>query len=328
MAAELLSWRSIIGMYYARLEMNAGQGWMPLITNLFNSDQPSETYAWLGMSPQMREWVGGRQARGFNENKITIENKHFEATLEVRRRDARRDKTGQIMVRVNDLADRTQSHWAKLCSELILNGAALPAYDGQYFFSTTHQERDSPVQSNKLTISLGSLPTITAGVASSSNPTPNGVPSNPNTEAMQLAIFQAVSQILSFVDDVGEPMNELAQQWLIMTPPNLYKQAEAAVSNGLLPGGGTNLIAALERMQFGVAMNARLLPWTDRFVVFRTDGSVKSIIRQEEEAVQMKAKVDGSDFAFDNDAWQFGVDAWRNVGLGYWQQAVQVILVP
>jgi hypothetical protein len=48
--------------------------------------------------------------------------KHFEGTLELAVRDMRRDKTGQIMVRVNDLADRTNAHWASLLSTLILNG--------------------------------------------------------------------------------------------------------------------------------------------------------------------------------------------------------------
>ena len=61
--------------------------------------------------------------------------------------------------------------------------------------------------------------------------------------------------------------------------------------------------------------------WTDKFVIFRTDGSVKPLIRQEEVAVAIKAKAEGSEYEFDNDAHQYGVDTWRNVGYGYWHRA-------
>jgi hypothetical protein len=66
------------------------------VSNLFGSDQASETYNFLGQSPMMREWIGRRQAKGFNGNGITIINKHYEATIEIAKKDARRDKTGQI----------------------------------------------------------------------------------------------------------------------------------------------------------------------------------------------------------------------------------------
>src|ERR1051325_10023746 len=122
MSALGLSSRAIIGSFYARLEQNTGASWIPLVSMLFNSDQDSETYKWLGMSPQMREWIGGRNAKGFRENAITIPNLHYEATMEVLLREMRRDKTGQVMVRINELADRTLSHWAKLLSTLIVNG--------------------------------------------------------------------------------------------------------------------------------------------------------------------------------------------------------------
>jgi phage major head subunit gpT-like protein len=121
MSAKGLSSRAIIGRFYQRLEQNPGLEWVAALSNYFTSDQESETYKWLGQVPVMREWIGGRQAKGFRENGITIENKHFEATLEVLVRELRRDKTGQVMVRVDELADRTNAHWAKLLSELIIN---------------------------------------------------------------------------------------------------------------------------------------------------------------------------------------------------------------
>lgn len=101
MGASTLSSRAIIGRYYQRLEQNPGLQWVTSVSNYFTSDQESETYKWLGQVPAMREWIGGRHAKGFLENGVTIQNKHFEATLEVLVREMQRDKTGQIMVRVS-----------------------------------------------------------------------------------------------------------------------------------------------------------------------------------------------------------------------------------
>ncbi len=154
MSAKGLSSRAIIGRFYQRLEQNPGLEWVNALSNYFSSDQESETYKWLGQVPVMREWIGGRQAKGFRENGITIENKHFEATLELLVRELRRDKTGQVMVRVDELADRTNAHWAKLLSELIINAEIQICYDGQYFFDTDHTEGDSGAQSNKLSIDI------------------------------------------------------------------------------------------------------------------------------------------------------------------------------
>ena len=71
-----------------------------------------------------------------------------------------------------------------------------------------------------------------------------------------------------------------------------------------------------------VVGNVRLNAWQDKFVTFRTDGRLKAFIRQQETDVAMKAKAEGSEFEFDNDAHQYGVDTWRNVGFGRWQYAV------
>jgi phage major head subunit gpT-like protein len=79
-------------------------------------------------------------------------------------------------------------------------------------------------------------------------------------------------------------------------------------------------------MRISVVSNPRL-SWTDRFAVFRADSPIKALIRQSEQDVELKAKAEGSEFEFDNDAWQFGVDSWRNVTYGYWQRACLVTLV-
>jgi len=219
MDQSILSSRAIIGAYYARLEANPGLPWVNGVSNMFSSDQSSEQYAFLGQSPTMREWIGGRNAKGLRENAITIANKHYEATLEIAVKDARRDKTGQIVARVNELADRSITHWASLLSTLLLNGTSSVCYDGQFFFDTDHSEGDSGTQDNDITVDISELPAAVHGVITA-----------PSTEEMQQSILKGIAQILSFVDDQGEPMNEDAREFTVIVPIALFLKATAAVT--------------------------------------------------------------------------------------------------
>lgn len=311
-----LSSRAIMGMYFARLETNPGAAWINGLSNLFNSDQASENYAFLGQSPAMREWISSRQAKGFAQNALVITNKHYEATIEIQRKDLRRDKTGQILARVQEFADRSITHWASLVSSLLLAGASTTCYDGQYYFDTDHAEGKSGTQSNKIQVDISALPAAVHGAVTA-----------PSVEEMQQAILYAVAQILSFKDDQGEPMNEGAREFTVMVPVSLYLTAIAATSAlttaALQQNLNPNLIASL---RINVEMNPRLT-WTDTFSVHRTDSPIKGFIRQTEQDVELKAKAEGSEFEFDNDAWQIGIDAWRGVGYGYWQRSCLVTMI-
>lgn len=313
---DLITSRAVIGAYYARLDAGANIPWINGVSNLFNSDQDSETYAWLGMTPAMREWVGGRNAKGFKETSVTIRNKHYEATLEVALKDVRRDKSGQIMARVNDFADRAMTHWGSLLSTLIIAGESALCYDGQYYFDTDHSEGSSGSQSNDLSIDISALPAAVHGSTTA-----------PSAEEMQQCILQAVAAIQSFKDDQGEPMNESASEFVVVVPTSMYLTALSAVTNATLTSGAFNILPNVPGLRISVQMNARLnASWTAQFCVFRTDGAVKGLIRQQETEGELKAKAEGSEYEFDNDAWQFGIDSWRNVGYGYWQQGCLVTM--
>jgi len=306
MGASSLSSRAIIGEFYKTLEQDMGQSWVNGVSRLFTSDQESETYKWLGMAPAMREWVGGRNPRGFRENGITITNKKFEATLEVLVDEIRRDKTGQVMTRVRELAERANSHWASLLSALMIAGENTNCYDGQYFFDTDHAEGDSGTQSNDIT---NDITTTTA----------------PTADEMQSSILLATQAILGFKDDVGEPMNENAREFLVMVPVS-YLKAAAGALGATVVNQSSNLVQAVGSVggfSYKLAVNARLT-WTTKFAVLRTDGAVSAFIRQEEDAIKMSAIGEGSEEEFKNDRHLYGVKAMRNVGYGYWQKACLV----
>lgn len=306
MSARSLSSRAIIGEFFLRLDQDLAGTWIPGVSREFTSDQESETYKWLGMSPAMREWTGGRQPRGMRASGITIPNKKYESTLEVMMDEIRRDKTGQVMIRVQEQAERANAHWASLLSTLIIAGESTACYDGQFFFDTDHAEGDSGTQSNDI---ANNIVTTTA----------------PTASELQTSILLATQAILGFKDDTGEPMNENAREFLVMIPVPYLGAAATALGATVIAQDSNRLIAlgSLGGFTYKLATNARLT-WTTKFAVFRTDGAMSALIRQSEEALKMSAQAEGSAEEFNNDRHLYGITARRNVGYGYWQKACLV----
>ena len=310
-----LSSRAIIGMFYEILEASKDLAWPFRVGMEFKSDQESETYKWLGASPMMREWLGGRLAKSLRENGITITNKEFEATLEIAVKDLRRDKTGQIKIRIGELADRANQHWAKLLSTLIINGGATVCYDGQYFFDNGHSEGDSGTLSNLLT---GSDYSEISAVST---------PANPTSVEMVNVILKLVQHMYSLKDDQGEPINENASKFMLMVPVNMWAAALLACTANLINTGTGTIDNPMLSKGFSVEprANPRLTSTTELYL-FCEDGRAKPFILQNEVDIQVDAIAEGSEEEFKNKRHLYGVSASRNVGYGYWQQAIKATL--
>jgi phage major head subunit gpT-like protein len=298
-----LTSRAIIGRFYRRLEEFAEAAWWTRLAMRFASNQESETYRWLGMVPQVRQWVGGRQVRPLRSQGVTIVNKVWEATIRVDADEQRRDKAGQIMVRVNEMARRVATHPNKLLTELIANGESGTAYDGANFFSTSHSEGDSGTQSN----SIGYDATT---------------PSAPSDSEMYEAIVKGIAQIIGFQDDQAEPMNESARQFLVMVPMSFLSSTLVALSSQTVDAS-SNPLASAGPFKVDWVANPRL-SWTDKFALFRTDGESRPFIFQEELPVQVQILAEGSELEINENQHQYGVKAIHEAGYGFWQDACLV----
>lgn len=318
MGAAALGSRAIIGTFYETLQQNIGNSWIPRVSMEFTSDQESESYKWLGSSPSVREWVGGRLAKGLRSTGLTITNKVFEATIKVLVDEIRRDQTGQVMLRVQEMADRVAAHPMSLLSTLIRNGGGATnglAYDGQYFFDTDHSEGDSGTLINDLAV--GDYGVLNVGTASA-----------PTSNEMADAIMAVLGHFYTFKDDSGEPINELAKDFLVMVPTNLLGAAQTAVSSNLLntgSGGRDNPILKMG-VSIDVVANTRLNADNAKFYMFRTDGRTKPFILQNEQGVQIDAIAEGSEHEFKEREHLYGVTVIRNVGFGMWQHAIRATL--
>lgn len=306
MPYSTLSSRAIIGRFYRALEQDQGEGWINALAMMFSSDQESETYRWLGQVPAMREWIGGRLTKPMREDGITIANKIFEATLEIPVDWMMRDKTGQIQVRINELAARAQSHWADLLTALIVAGESATCYDGQYFFDTDHSEGASGTQDNDISVDIT---TTTA----------------PTVSEMQTAILTATQQIVGFKDDQGQSMNASARRFALMVPVPFMAAAAGALGSSVISSTDSTIkaLGSLGGISYDLYFNPRL-SWTTKFALFRADGNVKPFIKQEEQGVQVAAIAEGSELEFNERMHHYGVSAKRNVGYGYWQHACLV----
>lgn len=313
---EKITSRAVLGEFKRALAIEQPPSWTNLIANTFESDQASEEYAWLDDVRPLREWIGGRHAHGLKENSMTITNKHYEATLKVLVKDMRRDKFGMIRAKINDLVRRAMNHKAKLLSDLIIAGESTTCYDGQYFFDTDHSEGDSGTQDNDLSIDISALPVATGGATT-----------NPAIGEMQFCIARAIQQMMGFKDSAGEPINEDMRNFIVMVPVSLYNNALQALATPAQVAETQSALVALKKdYSIAAVANPRLSSWTTKFAVFNTDSHIKPLIFQKETNIRVSSKAEGSEFEFDNDAHEYGVDYWGNVDYGLWQKACLVTM--
>jgi phage major head subunit gpT-like protein len=302
---QKITTEGVRGMILARLDTGA-TNWVNSVAMRMTSMQASEEYAWLGSSPALREFIGGRTPAELRELSFVITNKDYETSLRIQSKDMRRDKLGMLTVRINQLADRALDHPAKLLSTLIVAGESTVCYDGQYFFDTDHAEGDSGAQSNDLSRAIVDKDA-------------------PTGDEMADSIMAAIMAMYGFKDDRGEPMNQSAREFTVMVPPSYLKAAMMAVKAILGEGGRSATLPTLAAdFSINVVVNPRLSAWTDKFVVLRTDEAAKPFILQEEDIPDVVALGDGSEFEKLNKEHLYGVDWTGNVGYGYWQYAVLV----
>lgn len=318
---DLITSRAIKGQFFLDLEAANAASWTNTLANAFDSNQSSETYAGLGNVPMPREWVGGKQPNKLSEKSLTITNKDWEATLRIADKDRRRDKTGQLMARVAQLAQRAVQHKEKLLSQLIVAGDAATygnAWTGTTFFSSSHSYGGGNTNDNTIDVDISALPTgDTTGT--------HGSTTAPSVGEMALSILQGIQQLYGFVDDQGEPINQSASQFAVMVPTTLVAVANAAISMSLLAGSMANPLLA-SGWSVRVIPNARINALTTKFIVFREGAPLRPLIVQTEVPPVLAMLEEGSDYYFNEKAILASVDWAGNVGYGAPDQAVLVAM--
>lgn len=238
-----------------------------------NSDAAQENYAWLDAIPDAEEWEGETSIYVPKADELAVKNKVWRSTAGLPIDTVRRDKTGSVSRRMQQLGQIVASKPWAVVLDLIKNGDTTTfgtAFDGEKFFDTDHPNA-AGAQKNALTAT--EVPQLT--VSSATDPTP---------EEMVEAILGITGYMHNIVDSTGRPMNEFAREFVVMykPTPGMHGAVVAALSSNHLASGEVNPLLAPGSPYKFVAVPSPRLDWTTEIAIFRTDGITKPFVVQTE----------------------------------------------
>jgi len=280
---------------------NAAPAVWPDLTTRIVSTTEIERFRFLGSVPPLREWGTGRKAQGLVCESYDVPNLRYEATIEVDRSEIADDQTGQIRIRISELAERARQFGDSEVARLLVNGhsSGYNSYDGVPFFSANHVSGKSGTQDNDIT-SIAA--TITA----------------PTVAEIKTAIKKAVSQLLGFLDDQGEPMNNAATGLVLVVPPGTHMDFLEAISSSLVSNARNVLESAARVLVFP------RISTTSVFYLLKTDVSVRPLVFVDREPIEFGALEQNSETGFLREVFLYGVRARFRYSYGYWQRALKI----
>lgn len=316
MSAKALSSRAIRGWIFQSLISGTVPQWVAEITgglDPIRSDQFTETVKHLSDVPAMREWIGGRQAKRLVDKGIEIINKKFESSIDIDADSMTYDKTGQHLIKINDLTRRYFSHWGKLITELLVANPV--GYDGVALYADAHVNEAGSSQDNNLAFDAAA-------------------PGAPTADEMRAIILDAVTALSNFKDEENEPLNEEMAGVRVLVPAAYRGATIAAINGEMIAGGGafkSNELAIQDDFTVKYSVSARLT--ANIVYVFRTDSPVPTVLRTQMPtgdggglAPKYTAKAEGSDYEHDTGQHQHGISALRGVASGWWANTTRTTL--
>lgn len=112
------------------------------IATVVPSTNSGNTYAWLGKSNQIREWLGPRVINRLQEHQYTIKNKKFEKTEAIGRDEIEDDEYGVYMPLFAQMGQDAKAFPDLLTFPLLKAGFETLCYDGQNFFDADHPVKE------------------------------------------------------------------------------------------------------------------------------------------------------------------------------------------
>ncbi len=259
----------------------------------------SEKYAWFGQSPEMQVWADKRQVKGLRDSSFIIKNIPYEATLGVDRDDLEDDQLGGIKIRINDLAKKAKGFVKKLFYTKLLAGETDLCYDGQPFFSASHEEGESGTQSNLLTHTYaGTLPTIAE---------------------LEASFDASVTALMEFKDDNGELINDDDDLKLKVVCSTALRGLFRKLLRAEMISSTTNTMVGAADLTVSARLSGA------PYYVAVTGENVKPFVLQTRRGITFASQKDGnSDDAFDQKIFKYGVDARYGFDYGLWQLMVKM----
>lgn len=306
--------RNLRGEFFKMFQQTQAKSYLGDLSMRVDSDREFEQYGWLGNVPLMREWDGGLQINEPTQYAWTIYNKLYEGTIGLSVDQIRRDKTDNFRTWAASLGKSAALNPVRLMSALMMAGTSALCYDGQFFYDTDHVEGASGTQSNLISCDISEYP-VTA----------HGTTTKPSAEELEYAIIDGVTAMYKLKDDAGEPINQDAEEFVIVAPISIMTPVLSALKNKTFSNGRDGVLQNAN-WKFKPFFDPRMT-WTDRFTISRTDHPVKPFIHQVELDTQIAYLTDPNDsYVLRNRKYLWSATRLEGLGYGDWHKSVMCVL--
>jgi phage major head subunit gpT-like protein len=122
------------GDFNLQLKSLEAKSFHKVAATLITSNSRSNTYGWIGNFPKLREWVGDRVFEDIKKSSYVIDNKKYEATLNVERVDIEDDNLGMCAVMAKSMADEYDAFLNRNLAALLKEGFSTACFDGKNLF--------------------------------------------------------------------------------------------------------------------------------------------------------------------------------------------------
>lgn len=261
-------------------------------------------YPFLEAFGGMREWIGDRQIKNISSKKLSVAEKPYEDTVNVKKRDIETDKYGVYTPLIAQLGESAARLWDDLVYEaLVANGAWL---DGSAFFGTTRKYGKNTI-SNYTTSALSGCTFASGSVTAGTYRT-------------------ARVAMMSYKGHGDKPLGVIPN--LLVVGPKLEATAKMILQGQSIPGsvatGESTYVSGLPvaNPDYGTAelvvSPALVGAYDDYWFLFDTRSVVKPVIVQKgKEPVLVRMDRDTDENAFMRGEFLYGTEAYGAAALAF-----------
>lgn len=192
-------------------------------TQKIPSDAADEEHVWLGMVPEPRILLSGRNFVGISDFAFVLTNNTYELSIIISRESTEDDRHGLVNRRVNDMASIWATFMDSLFAAQLIAAESDTAFDGTSYYSASRTIGDSGTIDNTSTANIDP-------------------PNSPSLEEMQTALKEMIENMWRFEDSTGRTAynTKAMSQLRLIIPPEYHRIVTEVVNSDLVGGGGGN----------------------------------------------------------------------------------------
>ena len=275
--------------------------YVPKLFEVVSSDGDSETHENLDDVPQVSLWQETRRTKALTGRSHEVEHEIFDGALLFSRDDKRRNRSGSMMRRVDQLINRVVGFPDKKAVELMTDGVntTKTCYDTGAFFSDTHAAMGSAASQDNLLAGAGT-----------------------SVANIQTDIQKVLTFFGTVTDQGGEPFHGSGMLNLIVVCPKAIEvNMRSALQAAVVSNNSNVLLGVAEVIPDGRLDGTDANDW----YAFVDDPTARPFVLQVEKEWEDDYLGEGTQLWTDKRQEQFGVSGSYGYGYLYWQSACKMV---